>query len=206
MANRVLASTSARDIIARLPVRRYFSSPHRLEAAVTAYCVVFRIGKMTGSSRWPQLMDSWNTPSLLAPSPEKATAIVIACSLLPKAAPTAVGMDERGSRLPKNADAEVRQVHGATLPYKSRCCFAKKAQPCFCYLTTLGIGWPLRAVVAGHIVSSRRARQAPTATASSPMLRNAPPRQSHPRSASRSDLSSKRRMSSMRPQHSISTL
>src|SRR4030095_10231999 len=66
-----------------------------LKLLVTAYWL-FSHRKMTGSFHTAaRLIDSWKAPSLLAPSPKKATATrSVPCSLLPRAAPTAVGMDD----------------------------------------------------------------------------------------------------------------
>ena len=61
----------------------------------TAYWL-FSHRKTTGSFQMAaRLTDSWNAPSLLAPSPKKGTATrSLPWSMLPKAAPTAVGMDD----------------------------------------------------------------------------------------------------------------
>ena len=124
-----------------------------------------------------RLMDSWNAPSLLAPSPKNGTATrSLPCSTLPRAAPTAVGMEEpRIPDSPRMPTLKSARCIEPPLPLQRPVALPKSSAIALFTSPPLAMGWPCDRWLPVIQSSSLRARHAPTATASSPMYEWAAP-------------------------------
>ena len=133
---------------------------------------MFSQRKITGKFHTAaRFIDSWNAPSLLAPSPKNGIETrSLPCNLLPKAAPTAVGIAEPNipdsPRMPMLKSAKCMDP---PLPLQMPVALPNNSAIAVRTFPPLAMGWPWERWLPVIQSSSRSAIHAPTATASSPI-------------------------------------